>query len=1190
MTCKLSAALVAQYIGKLDERDFGGNQQMKRTMFQKALCLILSVTFILSTFVITASAAGGAKYKGDESTSSTLEEMKALVGTSSYKEYISIYSGLENPDDLDTIPISVLDFIVDDNSNGDVEITANSQEYKDALADAERYAAEWATFGDNANNSVYISTINKSKKASVASWTFNVPNGKAGFYTLQIEYYNCKTSESSVSAIQRKLLIDGKVPFSEVNSITFDKYWSYNNFTVSEPVPAPAGATVGTTTRYENVTKYSQSENDKNGYYKYETKVYEDNGQLMQVVTTYKISQDINGNSMSPIAAESSEWGTYICHDESGYHEGYFEFYLGSGTHTLTLESEREPVIIKSINFVPSDGDAASSGVPSYRDYQASHQDKAPAKGGVVKIEAEFPYLVSDSSVIGSNDNTSAVTYPISHKAQLFNVIGETGFSTVGQWAAYKFTVNQSGMYKLSMRYKQSVLQGMFVCRAIKLSGGSYGLSDGSAALPFAEAAKARFDYSKEWQSDYLGYYDENNEKNYFELYFEEGVEYTLYLECSLGDLKNYIEAVETSLANLNEAYLKIIQYTGSDPDVNAPYDFHKVLPEVLKTLLEEAVNLTRYADELEALCGTNGAHIATLDTVARVLLTMGKDHGMEIAANLSNFKSYLGTLGTWINDSKMGTLMVDNISVVPAGENDPDIPKAKANFFQSLWFEICSFIYSFFTDYDQMGVTSVTDDGASTIDVWLAMGRDQSQIWRTMIDSKGGFTDTYGTAVALKLVTGGTLLPSILSGKGPDVYLGLGAADVINYAIRNAVVGVSGNDPSLSDADNLVFSSYVYKNVATGEHIYKSERLTDEQARAEGLILVSNSFEGAIEGNFAPAAMKTLTIYSPKNEGKENPDITYGIPMTMGFAMMFYRMDILAELDQEVPETWDQLLEVLPVFQANNMEIGVTYINALDFMIYQMGGNMWKYTDPTKYESKYAGAKIDLDSDIALEAFDFVCRLYTDYSFPVSFDTANRFRTGEMPIVIGDYASIYNTLVVYATDISGLWEFSSLPGSVTRDDDGNVVDYNYDSLATVSATIILNSCDNMLAAWQFTQWQTSASVQATYGNRIVALIGPAAKYETANINAIEDLSWTANEKAAIANQMAHLNAIVNYPGSYYYSRYMKFAFLDVYNDNANPHDAMMSYIDAINSEIARKREEFGLPTVESADPEMIPQ
>ena len=228
-------------------------------------------------------------------------------------------------------------------------------------------------------------------------------------------------------------------------------------------------------------------------------------------------------------------------------------------------------------------------------------------------------------------------------------------------------------------------------------------------------------------------------------------------------------------------------------------------------------------------------------------------------------------------------------------------------------------------------------------------------------------------------------------------------------------------------------------------------------------------------------------------------------------------------------------------------------------------------YTEKDLYESQYAGAKIALDSKIALDAFKFTTRLYTDYSFPVSYDAANRFRTGEMPIIIGDYAGIYNQLVVYATEIEGLWEFCSLPGS--ERDDGS---FNYDSLAGVSATVILHGVgEDLLAAWQFVQWQTGEEAQAEYGNRMVALIGPSAKYETANLKAIDNLSWTAKEKKAIMNQMDHMSSIVNYPGSYIINRYMQFAFFDVVNENANPVDAMRSYIDAINIEITRKREEF---------------
>jgi len=521
----------------------------------------------------------------------------------------------------------------------------------------------------------------------------------------------------------------------------------------------------------------------------------------------------------------------------------------------------------------------------------------------------------------------------------------------------------------------------------------------------------------------------------------------------------------------------------------------------------------------------------------------------------MSTLKSYLGTLGTWINNSKAASLVVDSISVCPADASDKAaLRKAKAGFFKSIGFEISSFFWSFFTDYDQMGLTSVPNENSRRVEVWLASGRDQSQIWRTMIDAENSFTESTGVAVTLKLVTGGTLLPSILSGKGPDVYMGLGSSDVINYAIRDAVLGVSGNDPR-KEVQNEVFSSNYYTYKKDGTYF-----VVNDPAKVEGeLTHVSQTFKEVTDNNFVPAAMDTLRLL----------DVTYGIPQTMSFAMMFYRMDIFAELGLEVPESWDQLLAILPVLQTNNMSIGVNYISAIDFMIYQKGGNMWRYTD----DPMHAGAEIGLDTNVALEAFDYVCRLYSDYSFPVSYDAANRFRTGEMPIVIGDYAGIYNQLIVYATEIAGLWEFTSLPG--THREDGT---FNYDSLAGIGATVMLHGCKDVLGAWQYMQWQTSAEVQANYGNKMVALIGPSAKYESANIHALQNLSWTASEKAAIEDQMSHLSSIVNYPGSYIINRYTKFAFLAAVNDGADAVDALTGYIDAINSELERKRMEYGLP------------
>ena len=785
--------------------------------------------------------------------------------------------------------------------------------------------------------------------------------------------------------------------------------------------------------------------------------------------------------------------------------------------------------------------------------------------GKITVIQAEFPDFVSDASVYPSNDKTSSATYPSTSSAQLYNVIGKNSFNALGQWAAYKFQVDDTGLYKLSMRFLQSSLQGMYICRGIKLSGGHYGETP---VAPFAEAYDAQFSYSKDWQSKFIS--DSNGEE--FEFYFEEGVEYTLYVECSLGSLGTYIQDVENSLNAVNDAYLRILQLTGSAADEYRDYGFVEIMPDVLITLGKQAMELERVRLELKELCGTNGSHIATLGTIAILLDEMSRNDGYNIAGNMSNLKSNLGTLGTWINDSKKGQLLIDSISICPSDAKKGDIPSAKANFFKSIWFEIESFVYSFITDYDQMGVTETNADNDVSIDVWLAMGRDQSNIWRTMIDAQDGFTEKTGYPVNLKLVTGATLLPSILSGKGPDVYMGLGAATVINYAIRDAVLSVSGNnEKQLKDEvfqDEQIFTTTYYT--------YKDEngrRTTTEYEGEEGLTFTSHTFQDYVDANFVQAAMDTLTLQEK----------TYGLPQTLAFSMMFYRMDVLAELEVDVPNTWTALLELLPVLQSNNMSIGVSYVLALDFMLYQKGGSMWYYADVDSpdFDPDYAGSKVALDTNIAKESFDYVCRMFSDYSFPVSYDAANRFRTGEMPILIGSYEDLYNKLVVYATEIEGLWEFCQLTGCETTDEDGRILSINYDSLASVTASVLLhgNKGEERFAAWEFMQWQTSREAQANYGNKMVAILGPSAKYETANINAIADLSWTASERKAIMDQIENMSSIVNFPGSYYIGRYVKFAFLDAVNKGVDPVEALSTYIDAINAEITRKREEFGLPT-----------
>jgi hypothetical protein len=118
-------------------------------------------------------------------------------------------------------------------------------------------------------------------------------------------------------------------------------------------------------------------------------------------------------------------------------------------------------------------------------------------------------------------------------------------------------------------------------------------------------------------------------------------------------------------------------------------------------------------------------------------------------------------------------------------------------------------------------------------------------------------------------------------------------------------------------------------------------------------------------------------------------------------------------------------------------------------------------------------------------------------------------------------------------------------------------------------------------AAWAYLQWFTGPDCQIEYSNEMVAIMGPSAKHNTANIEALASLPWTTDEYSRIKAQFDNLASIPNYPGSYIIDRYLSFAFLAAYNDGADPAQSLLGYVPIINKEITRKRAEFGLETLE---------
>lgn len=987
------------------------------------------------------------------------------------------------------------------------------------------------------------------------AWTLDLAAAgitEPGLYTISLVYYPV---EGKAASIEREFFINHEVPFSETRSITLIKRWgsyvqSGDVYTELEAVYVPSSKKVrndpeqlkadlaAVKAEAEKIGIAARYSSDASSLILTKPEIFtsEINAFLDQYGLRF-FEMDDNQNELRPAMKQAPEWMTYTLRDSNGYYADDFGYWIepsADGTMTISLKGVNEPMALCGFVLTP---------YTVYRNYDQYLAD-LKAGGAVmtegtdkIKLEGEYTTGTSTNVVYPVEDRASALTSPCDTTRTLLNTIGTEKWETSGQWVEYKFKVNASGLYDIYARFKQSYLDGLFVSRSLRIYTNYESLSAYQAAhegrtagyydgVPFAEAAALRFDYGSNWQvtpfTASQNAVKKGQEVKDFQFYFEKDVEYTITLEVTLGSMNENVRKLEDILNSLNNDYLDIIKYTGSSPDPYADYEFTVLMPNTIIDMIMQARALKELSAELKK--NTASTYTGICDKLADLLEKMGENEE-KIASNLSNFKSYVGSLGTFLTDAKTQPLQLDYLTIQGKSEQ---APKANGNFFVNMWHEIVGFIQSFFRDYNSMGAKK-SDQNLESVDVWLAYGRDQAQVIRNL--ATNDFTTKTGIAVNLKLVTGGTLLPSILAGVGPDVYLGLGQAEVINYSIRGALINI------------------------------------DEM---EG-------FDEIVE-NFNEAAMVVLRM------DDENGDShCYGLPETQQFPMMFIRTDILSGFENISLKTWDGLYKAQKELKAKNMEIGVT--TNYKMFLYQMGGELFADN----------GMRINLDSQVGLDAFEKMCNMFTEYSFPYTYSAANRFRSGEMPIVISDYTTLYNQLKVFATELDGCWTFVPLPGIVQED--GTI---NNASVSSVTAAVMIkgkneinrdryNSDAEYRAAlkeqygiaWEFTKWYTDAPCQVEYATEMVAIIGDSAKHSTANKEALKAMPWTEAERAQVEAQFNNLASIPNYPGYYYIDRYTNFAFLAAYNDHANPRSELRRYINTINKEITRKREEFNLETLE---------
>ena len=601
-----------------------------------------------------------------------------------------------------------------------------------------------------------------------------------------------------------------------------------------------------------------------------------------------------------------------------------------------------------------------------------------------------------------------------------------------------------------------------------------------------------------------------DSEGNNLSLYLTEG-EHVISITISADNLRYALEAVDEIMSEISDLSLEVTKVAGTNKDKYRDLKLTRYIPDLKERLqgwVDELYSITEKAMVyVDADEPEDVAAFSYLLLAADQLQTLA-DEPNELVYRVDELSTSTNSINTRI--ANFVDLINDNdlaIDRIYLYEEDAKLPKGQG-FFKSIATSVKRFVNSFF---GQSYSAANTDE--SHIQVWVNRPRTYVEIMQKMIDEE--FTPETGIEVDLSIMTDAQkLILSNASDDTPDIATGINYSIPYDLAIREAIV-------DLTKFDNYkeVFSRY-----------------------SEGLLVPSVVGDGL-----------------------------YSLPETMNFYVMFYRTDILSKLGLEVPDTMEELINMLPDLQMRGLNVyyptapmtAMRNFHGTTPLIYQSGGSLYGEN----------AEDITIDSEATVEGFTLLTELFTLYDLPV--DVPNfyqHFRNGDLPIGIADFNS-YNLILNAAPEIANSWEIALVPG-IEDEETGEI--YRYMSGGAESTIMFSSDDEREEKAWAFMEWWSRTETQAEFGQRLQILYGDEYIWPTANLEAFEELPYPTKDKEIIIEQAEYILEAPRLPGSYMMERELS----NAYNDVVVNGDSIRSRIDeaakTISRETNRKLEEFG--------------
>ena len=597
-----------------------------------------------------------------------------------------------------------------------------------------------------------------------------------------------------------------------------------------------------------------------------------------------------------------------------------------------------------------------------------------------------------------------------------------------------------------------------------------------------------------------------DNEGNPFYIYLTAGT-HILTLKTEMEPVIEAWRYGQLIAEHVTQFSLDIKKLSGQDADKYRTWKMTQYIPEIPDYLAayKTIIQHIRFLLQEESEYGINGALLSYLDK-AEVFIDDMAEYPDEIALYTNSLTGADNSVLVAVSKFTSSIMNIKfSLDAIYAFGEDT-MPKAEASIFAKIGNGIQTVYYSFVSEKYK---TEATQDDELTI--WVSRALTHVDLLQKMVDTD--FTPNTGIKVKISVMPDANKLTlACAADDTPDVALGLISHMPFDLACRGALYDLTEFDDFWQ---------------------------------------VSNRF---VAGAMVPY------VY---NEG------VYAVPETLDFNAVIYRTDIFDNLDLEVPDTWEELIGLLPSLQRYGMNfyhnissgVGYKWFYQTTPLIFQNGGQL--YTED--------GTATAIDQPGAVKGLNSLGQLFVAYSLDTQVqEFFNSFRYSVLPIGIVDlnnYVLIRNG----ATELEGQWKLSSYLG--TEQEDGSI---NRNFVANGSGGVIFAETEMPDEAWEFMKWWTSTETQVEYTYTLRSTYGDTYFWLPSNVNALEQAPLDQEDKEVVLEMVQYLRDVPRTPGQYLLER----SISDIWNatvfDGTSAQVAADEKVIAINREIRKKMQELG--------------